>query len=81
MEQLPPDPMGDGTRAAIVRQLTEWWSEHPHPEIRKLSPSVIRQMAMEAGAFARGIMGEIAELKQLAGTDVEHAERDQDSNG
>jgi hypothetical protein len=61
-----PDPMGDDTRAAVVRQLTDWWSAHPHPEIRKLSPATIRQMAMEAGAFARGIMGEIAELKQLA---------------
>lgn len=60
---LPPDPMGDDTRAAIVRDLIEWWSASPHSEIKRLSPAAIRQMAMEAGAFARGIMGEIAEIK------------------
>jgi hypothetical protein len=65
-ERLPPDPMGDDTRAAIVRDLTEWWSNSPHPEIKRLSPATIRQMAMEAGAFARGVVGEIAEIKEMA---------------
>jgi hypothetical protein len=65
-KRLPPDPMGDDTRAAIVRDLIEWWSNSPHPEIKRLSAAAVRQMAMEAGAFARGIMGEIAEIKQMS---------------
>lgn len=61
---LPPDPMTDDGRATLVRELIGFWMAHP--QRRNISPEQIRQMAQEAAAFARGLMGDIEELRQMS---------------
>jgi hypothetical protein len=63
-DATPPDPMGDDLRASIVRELIAFWDAHPHRT--SVPAEVRRQMAQEAGAFARNALGEVEELRQLA---------------
>lgn len=73
--RLPDDPMGDDTRAAIVHALMDWWDESPTPEIAALPERIRRQMAMEAGAIARGLMSDLSELKRITAISEPDASR------